>query len=133
MAGGIFPGAPFKFNIKCVIFSLAIAGGYWYLPPKNFWVLFFLIWFPYIALAWYDYSYNCRDKLGPTVVPFGRYFWLPFKPQGYKDEFTKMAEQGGSPGGMVSAHRRPDCVSSQKALGRRGNVNGCRGLGSSQG
>ncbi len=93
MAGGIFPGAPFKFNIKCVIFSLAIAGGYWYLPPKNFWVLFFLIWFPYIALAWYDYSYNCRDKLGPTVVPFGRYFWLPFKPQGYKDEFHKMADQ----------------------------------------
>jgi hypothetical protein len=93
MAGGIFPGAPFKFNIKCVIFSLAIAGGYWYLPPKNFWVLFFLIWFPYIALAWYDYSYNCRDKLGPTVVPFGRYFWLPFKPQGYKDEFNKMADQ----------------------------------------
>jgi hypothetical protein len=93
MAGGIFPGAPFKFNIKCIIFSLAIAGGYWYLPPKNFWVLFFLIWFPYIALAWYDYSYNCRDKLGPTVVPFGRYFWLPFKPQGYKDEFNKMADQ----------------------------------------
>ena len=93
MAGGIFPGAPFKFNIKCIIFSLAIAGGYWYLPPKNFWVLFFLIWFPYIALAWYDYSYNCRDKLGPTVVPFGRYSWLPFKPQGYKDEFNKMADQ----------------------------------------
>ena len=92
MPGGIFPGAPFKFNIKCIIFSLALAGGYWYLPPKNFWVLFFLLWFPYIALAWYDYSYNCRDKLGPTVVPFGRYFWLPFKPQGYKDEFNKMAD-----------------------------------------
>jgi hypothetical protein len=93
MAGGIFPGAPFKFNIKCIIFSLTLAGGYWYLPPKNFWVLFFLLWFPYIALAWYDYSYNCRDKLGPTVVPFGRYIWLPFKPQGYKDEFNKMADQ----------------------------------------
>ena len=93
MAGGIFPGAPFKFNIKCIIFSLMLAGGYWYLPPKNFWVIFFLLWFPYIALAWYDYSYNCRDKLGPTVVPFGRYFWLPFKPQGYKDEFNKMADQ----------------------------------------
>ena len=93
MAGGIFPGAPFKFNIKCVLFTAAIAGGYWYLPPKNFWVLFILLWLPYIALAWYDYSYNCRDKLGPTVVPFGRYFWLPFKPQGYKDEFNKMADE----------------------------------------
>ena len=93
MAGGIFPGHPFEFNMKCILFTAAIAGGYWFLPPKNFWVLFFLLWFPYIAIAWYDYSYNCRDKLGPTVVPFGRYIWLPFKPQGYKDEFNKMADQ----------------------------------------
>ena len=93
MAGGIFPGHPFEFNMKCILFTAAIAGGYWFLPPKNFWVLFFLLWFPYISLAWYDYSYNCRDKLGPTVVPFGRYLWLPFKPQGYKDEFNKMADQ----------------------------------------
>ena len=93
MAGGIFPGHPFEFNMKCILFTAAIAGGYWFLPPKNFWVLFFLLWFPYIAIAWYDYSYNCRDKLGPSVVPFGRYIWLPFKPQGYKDEFNKMADQ----------------------------------------
>ena len=93
MAGGIFPGHPFEFNMKCILFTAAIAGGYWFLPPKNFWVLFFWLWFPYIALAWYDYSYNCRDKLGPTVVPFGRYLWLPFKPQGYKDEFNKMADE----------------------------------------
>ena len=93
MAGGIFPGHPFEFNLKCILFTAALAGGYWYLPPKNLWILVFLHWFPYIALAWYDYSYNCRDKLGPTVVPFGRYFWLPFKPQGYKDEFNKMADE----------------------------------------
>ena len=93
MAGGIFPGHPFEFNMKCILFTAAIAGGYWFLPPKNFWVLFFLLWFPYISLAWYVYSYNCRDKLGPTVVPFGRYIWLPFKPQGYKDDFNKMADQ----------------------------------------
>ena len=93
MAGGIFPGHPFEFNLKCILFTLALAGGYWYLPHKNLWVLVFLLWFPYIALAWYDYMYNCRNKLGPTVVPFGRYFWLPFKPQGYKDEFNKMADE----------------------------------------
>lgn len=93
MAGGIFPGHPFEFNLKCIVFTALIAGGYWVLPQKNLWVLLFLLWFPYIALAWYDYSYNCRDKLAPTVVPFGRYIWLPFKPQGYKDEFNKLADE----------------------------------------
>ena len=90
MAGGIFPGHPFALNIKCIIFTAILAGGYWYLPHKNPWLLAFLIWFPYIALAWYDYSYDCKDKLKPTLVPFGRYIWLPFKPQGYKDEFNKL-------------------------------------------
>ena len=92
MAGGIFPGAPFNFNIKCVIFTALLAGGYWLLPPKNYFVLFFLLWFPYIAMAWYDYMYECRNKLGPTIVPFGRYMWLPFKPPQYQAEYNKMSE-----------------------------------------
>ncbi len=91
MAGGIYPGRPFSFNLKCVLFSAAVAGGYWYLPPKNLAVLAFLLWSPYLALAWYDYAYDCRDKLQPTVVPFGRYLWLPFKPPGYRRAFDKMA------------------------------------------
>jgi hypothetical protein len=90
MAGGIFPGRPFIPNIKCVLFTLVLAGGYWFLPAKNLLVLFFLLWFPYIALAWYDYSYKCQDKLKPTVIPFGRYIWLPFKPQGYKEAFKRL-------------------------------------------
>lgn len=92
MAGGIFPGAPFTFNIKCVIFSAMLAGGYWLAPAKNYFVLFFLLWFPYIAMAWYDYMYECRNKLGPTIVPFGRFMWLPFKPPQYQAEFNKMSE-----------------------------------------
>ena len=90
MAGGLFPGHPFALNIKCIIFTAILAGGYWYLPHKNLWVLALLIWAPYIALAWYDYSYDCKDKLKPTLVPFGRYVWLPFKPPGYKAEFDKL-------------------------------------------
>lgn len=90
MAGGLFPGHPFALNIKCIIFTLVLASGYWYLPHKNLYVLIFLLWFPYIALAWYDYSYDCKDKLKPTLVPFGRYIWLPFKPPGYKEEFEKL-------------------------------------------
>jgi hypothetical protein len=90
MAGGIFPGHPFALNIKCIIFTAILAAGYWFAPHKNLWVLSFLIWFPYIALAWYDYSYNCQDKLKPTLVPFGRYIWLPFKPPGYKKAFDEL-------------------------------------------
>ena len=90
MSGGIFPNYPFHFNIKCIIFTLIIALGYWYLPQKNTLILIFLLWFPYIALAWYDYSYKCQYKIEPTIIPFGRYFWLPFKPRGYKDKFNKL-------------------------------------------
>lgn len=92
MAGGLFPGYPFSLNVKCIVFTAILAGGYWYLPPKNLWVLAFLIWFPYIALAWYDYMYKCQDKLKPTLVPFGRYIWLPFKPPGYKAQMTPELE-----------------------------------------
>ena len=92
MAGGVFTGRPFSFNIKCIIFTIVLAAGYWYLPHKNPWVLAFLIWFPYIALAWYDWSYKCQDKLQPTIVPFGRYIWLPFKPPGYKQEFNELPQ-----------------------------------------
>jgi hypothetical protein len=92
MAGGLFPGKPFEFNIKCIIFTAVLAAGYWYLPHKNPWVLAFLIWFPYIALAWYDWTYKCQDKLQPTIVPFGRYLWLPFKPPGYKEEFNQLPQ-----------------------------------------
>ena len=90
MAGGIFPGHPFAPNIKCILFTAILAGGYWYLPPKKLWILALLIWLPYIALAWYDYSYKCQDKLKPTLIPFGRYIWLPFKPPSYKEEFKKL-------------------------------------------
>ena len=93
MSGGIFPGRPFQFNIKCIIFTIIIAGGYWYLPRKNLYILLFLLWLPYIALAWYDYSYDCRDKMMPTLFPFGRYIFLPFKPSGYKAEFNKMPKE----------------------------------------
>jgi hypothetical protein len=92
MAGGIFPGRPFNLNIKCIIFTAIIAGGYWYFPSKNYYVLFFLLWLPYVAMAWYDYSYDCKDKLMPTLIPYGRYLFLPFKPPGYKTEFEKMTK-----------------------------------------
>lgn len=92
MSGGVYPGRPFAFNVKCIVFTAAVAGGYWLLPPRQWWVLAVLLWLPYIAMAWYDYSYDCRDKMQPTLIPFGRYMFLPFKPPGYQAEFGKMAQ-----------------------------------------
>jgi hypothetical protein len=43
-------------------------------------------------MAWYDYTYVCRDKLQPTIVPFGRMIWLPFKPDEYKREFEALPQ-----------------------------------------
>lgn len=94
MAGGIFPGRPFAWNIKCIIFTLVLAGGYWFSPPRNIWILFFLLWVPYIAMTWYDYAYDCKNKMQPTLFPYGRYVFLPFKPPGYQAEYQKLpAEQ----------------------------------------
>ena len=77
MSGGLYPGRPFAFNLKCIVFTAAVAGGYWWLPPRSWWVLLMLLWLPYVAMAWYDYMYDCRDKMGPTLVPFGRWLFLP--------------------------------------------------------
>jgi len=90
MSGGIFPSRKFNWNIKCIIFTLVMAGGYWFLPDRNINILFLLLWLPYISMAWYDYSYDCQDKMQPTLFPFGRYIFLPFKPPGYQEEFKKL-------------------------------------------
>lgn len=90
MAGGLFPGKPFAWNVKCVVFTAIVSAGYWFAPHKNVWMLLFLLWFPYVAMAWYDYTYDCANKLQPTVVPFGRVLWLPFKPPGYKQKFDEL-------------------------------------------
>lgn len=90
MAGGIFTGYPFEPNMKCVVFTALLSGGYWFLPSKNTFVLFMLLIVPYIAMAWYDYAYSCTNKLKPTLIPFGRYLFLPLKPQEYKDQFASL-------------------------------------------
>lgn len=90
MAGGIFPGYPFAPNWKCVVFTALVAGGYWYLPPGQPLILLTLLILPYVAMAWYDYMYECTNKLKPTLIPFGRTLFLPLKPPGYKAEFASL-------------------------------------------
>lgn len=92
MAGGAYTGRPFAFNVKCIVFTAVAAGGYWFLPPRRWWALALLLWLPYLSMAWYDHLYDCRNKMQPTLVPFGRYVFLPFKPGPYKHEFQAMAQ-----------------------------------------
>ena len=55
-------------NLKCIIFTLAVAGFYWYLPRKNKWILLATLTLPYLVLAWYDFVYDCKRNMGPTYL-----------------------------------------------------------------
>jgi hypothetical protein len=63
MAGGLF-GRPFTFNVKCIIFSMICMALFLYKPDiKNQYVLygtlFVIFTVAYVAMAWYDYYFNC--------------------------------------------------------------------------
>ena len=64
MAGGIFGDRPFTLNPKCVLFSIVCMGLFLMKPsfPGPFSAvvsLIVLFWVAYIAMAWYDYYFNC--------------------------------------------------------------------------
>ena len=64
MAGGLF-GKPFAFNIKCIIFSFICMGLFLYKPTFSnnyvlYGTLFIIFVIAYVAMAWYDYFYDCR-------------------------------------------------------------------------
>ena len=64
MAGGLF-GKPFAVNIKCVIFSLICMALFLYKPTFSnnytlYGTLFFIFTMAYVAMAWYDYFFDCR-------------------------------------------------------------------------
>jgi hypothetical protein len=66
-------------NMKCIVFTLCLALGYWYLPPKNKWILLALLYFPYIILAWYDWWYQCQRNMGPTYLAL--FYWWAKPPE----------------------------------------------------
>ena len=67
---------PLTGNAKCVVISLILASGYWFLPPRNKWVLAFILYSTYLAIAWYD-AYLCERALLPTYL---RHFYEWAKP-----------------------------------------------------
>lgn len=66
------------FNLKCIALTLFLAAAYWYLPKRNVIVLICILYFTYLALAWYDYVYDCKRNMGPTYLSL---FYAPLKPQ----------------------------------------------------
>ena len=70
MAGGLF-GRPFVLNEKCIIFSLICMALFLYKPSfkSNFSLyltLFIIFVLSYVAMAWYDFYFNC------DIVPLKR-------------------------------------------------------------
>ena len=64
MAGGIFVDQPYHPNPKCLLFSAIVMALYWFLPTnKNPLMLFLIFILSYVAMAWYDYKYNCDTKM----------------------------------------------------------------------
>jgi hypothetical protein len=67
MSGGLFPGYPFTLNIKCIIFSLLMMALYSFCPPQTLsrpvtaFIYFLIFVVSYVALAWYDYFYACKQ------------------------------------------------------------------------
>ena len=90
MGGGIF-GTPLYLNEKCIIFSSLIIIIYYLPKPKSIYhnivMIALLSTSAYISLAWYDYIYDCNDKLRPTL--FG---WLSksFKPKKYREQYHEL-------------------------------------------
>jgi hypothetical protein len=82
MAGGLF-GTPLTLNEKCVLFAGFVLAVY-FLPHFKNWqheavFAFVLAMLAYVMMAWYDYIYDCNDKLGPTFFG-GLIGWM--KPYG---------------------------------------------------
>ena len=63
MAGGLF-GRPFAFNLKCIVFSIICMSLFLYKPEfsnnySRYITLFLIFVVAYVAMAWYDYFFNC--------------------------------------------------------------------------
>lgn len=82
MAGGIFVERPWHPNPKCLIFAFILILLYWYLPrERNIFLVPIIFIVAYVAMAWYDFLYNCDEvmksgsSLGPNTLD------AIFKPQ----------------------------------------------------
>ena len=74
----MYDTTPPAVNLKCIVGTAILASSYWFLPPRNKYVLAFLCYVPYLAIAWYDFVYGCVHNFGPTYLA---HFYSWVKPQ----------------------------------------------------
>jgi hypothetical protein len=90
MGGGLF-GTPLYLNPKCLVFSAFVLFVYWLPHPvalaHRVVAAFVLATLSYVLLAYYDVTYDCNDRLGPTLLG-----WLSgwFKPKEYTDKYNEL-------------------------------------------
>jgi len=75
---------PFHPNIKCIIFGILIMALYWFSAcetNRNVYILIALFFIAYILMAWYDYMYECEQKLYSGHSGINAAFDSIFKPQ----------------------------------------------------
>lgn len=90
MGLGLF-GTPLYVNEKCLLFSAFVLAVY-FLPHPKVWQHTFIVGFvlaslAYVLLAWYDYIYDCNDRLRPTILGW---MWGWAKPPHYSKEFEDL-------------------------------------------
>jgi hypothetical protein len=65
-------GTPLYLNEKCILFSAFVLFIFWMPHPKawehDLVLAFVIAMTAYVLMAWYDYIYDCNDKLGPTLL-----------------------------------------------------------------
>lgn len=84
-------GTPLYINEKCLIFSAFVLAVYYLPHPKalthRILAGFILACLAYVIMAWYDYIYDCNDKLRPTILGW---MWGWAKPASYSKEFENL-------------------------------------------
>lgn len=87
MAGGIYINQPFSPNIKCIIYGFWMMSVYWFMPcEKNVYLLPAIFIMSYIGMSWYDYKYECTNKLYTGSQGIIGVLDSPFKPQRRDEE-----------------------------------------------
>ncbi len=68
MAGGLFKQAPFRFNIKCVIFSAILMIAFALAPVKTTWVLYAIPVATFLIMSAYHRLYKCEGSSFLLVI-----------------------------------------------------------------
>ena len=84
MAGGIFVNKPFSLNISCVLFGFLMIIMYHFLPDRKDrtkWMFPLIFIVSYVAMAWYDWFYDCDKVLPSGTSKLNPLATAIFKPQ----------------------------------------------------